>query len=56
MDSEKDVICADEILLATVPALIFFLNLITEEEGQVENLRASESGTKKRKSQESKSL
>src|SRR5690348_7343934 len=42
MDGEKDVICADEVLLTVVPALVFLLDLGAEEEGQVENLRTGE--------------
>lgn len=53
MDSEKDVICADEVLLTVVPALVFFLNLGAEEEGQVENLRTSEKKRIAKKRQES---
>jgi len=38
MYCKKNVICADEVLLAVVSSLILVLDLGAEEEGQVENL------------------
>ena len=44
MNSKKDVICADEVVLAIIPPPVLFLNLRAEEEGQIENLEKAKEG------------